>query len=366
MNIHFLVVKDLFRGGGIETYTREVGRRLAERGHSVTVYSTRGQQDGPADWNGMHIVWLPRVRPYWAEKTGGALEAACTEMFARHPDIIHLHSVAAGAMAPLLHFKGAPCVLQMHGIEWMRTRWGAFARSVLKKMEETSVASADAMTAVSQEQCEYFRDEYGKDCRYIPTAADVKEPASPRLISELGLHSHEYILFAARLVPEKGAHHLIRAFRHLAPECPLVIAGDGPEGSAYSQELRDLAAGDPHIRFTGHVQGRLLEELFSNAALFVQPSELEGLSIGLLEAMSYGLPCLASDIRANKEVIGNAGLTFRNKDVTDLERALSWSIGHDGDCRACGTKARQRVASLFSWNHVVDELEGLYGRAARD
>lgn len=363
MNIHFLVAKDLFRGGGIETYTREVGRRLVARGHAVTVYSTRGNDSGPAEWEGMRIAWLPRIRPYWAEKSSGAVAAACREMFGQRPDIIHLHSVAAGALAAILRFRGAPCILQMHGLEWMRTRWGGWARFVLKTMERMSVASADFMTAVSQEQCGYFKDQYEKDCQYIPTAADIKEPATPRLISDLGLRPHGYVLFAARLVPEKGAHHLIRAFRHLSPQYPLVIAGEAPARSSYRQELLSLADGDPKIRFAGHVSGRLLEELFSNAALFVQPSELEGLSIGLLEAMSYGLPCLASDIPANREVIGDAGLLFHNKDVNDLERVLRWSIGHEEADREYGAKARRRVQTLFSWNHVVDELEDLYEHA---
>jgi glycosyltransferase involved in cell wall biosynthesis len=363
MKVHFLVAKDLFRGGGIETYTREVGRRLAARGHDVTVYSTRGDDDCPNEWQGMRIVWLPRIKPYWAEKSSGALLAACKELVAERPDIIHLHSVAAGATAAILRLKRVPCILQMHGIEWMRTRWGGFARSVLKAMERVSVASTDAITAVSITQCEYFKNQYGRYCEYIPTAAAIKELMGPAQISDLGVRAHEYILFAARMVPEKGAHHLLRAFRRLSPQLSLVMAGEPPAPGQYQQELLDLAGGDPKITFAGHVRGRLLEELFSNAALFVQPSELEGCSIGLLEAMSYGIPCLASDIPENKEVIGEAGMLFHNKDVDDLERALNWSVGHPADGHELGVKARHRVQELFSWDHVVDQLENLYEHA---
>lgn len=363
MNIHFLVVKDLFRGGGIETYTREAGRRLAARGHAVTVYSTRGDDDCPDEWEGMRIVWLPRVKPYWAEKTGGAFLAACKELMAESPDIIHLHSVAAGATAALLRLKHVPCILQMHGIEWMRTRWGTVARGVLKAMERASVASSDAITAVSNTQCGYFKNNYDKYCEYIPTAADVKELAAPKLIFDLGVRPHEYILFAARMVPEKGAHYLIEAFRHLAPALSLVMAGEPPASTHYQQQLLDLAGGDPKLTFVGHVRGRLLQELFSNAALFVQPSEIEGLSIGLIEAMSYGIPCLASDIPENKEVIGDAGVLFHNKDVGDLERAIRWTLSHQADGAELGAKARRRVEALFSWDHVVDQLEQLYDHA---
>jgi glycosyltransferase involved in cell wall biosynthesis len=363
MNIHFLVVKDLFRGGGIETYTREVGRRLAARGHAVTVYSTRGDDVCPKEWEGVRIIWLPRVKPYWAEKSSAALVAACMELVANPPDVIHLHSVAAGATAAILRLKRVPCILQMHGIEWMRTRWGVVARSVLKLMEHVSVASTDAITAVSNSQCEYFKEQYGRYCEYIPTAADIKDVVGPSLISELGVRAHEYILFAARMVPEKGAHYLLRAFRHLSPGFSLVMAGEPPAAGHYQHELLDLADGDPKITFAGHVRGRLLQELFSNAALFVQPSELEGCSIGLLEAMSYGLPCLASDIPENKEVIGDAGLLFRNKDVDDLEQGLRWSVDHEAAGLELGAKARRRVQDLFSWDHVVNQLEDLYDHA---
>lgn len=363
MKIHFLVTKDLFRGGGIETYTREAARRLAARGHAVTVYSTRGDDDCPAEWQGVRIQWLPRVKPYWAEKSSGALVAACQALVSGAPDVLHFHSVAAGSTAALLKIKHAPCVLQMHGIEWLRTRWSALARGVLKGMERVSVACADAITAVSNSQCEYIQDQYGKYCAYIPTAANIKTMLEPRMIGDLGVRAHEYILFAARMVPEKGAHHLLRAFRHFSPALSLVMAGEPPAASHYQQELLNLADGNPKITFAGHVRGRLLDELYSNAALFVQPSELEGCSIGLLEAMSYGLPCLASDIPENIEVIGDAGLLFHNKDVDDLERGLRWSVEHAAQALQLGIQARHRVQELFSWDHVVDELEDLYDHA---
>jgi glycosyltransferase involved in cell wall biosynthesis len=164
------------------------------------------------------------------------------------------------------------------------------------------------------------------------------------------------------LVPEKGVHHLIQAFRRVATDCPLIIAGEAPAASGYEQELRRLAEGDTRIRFVGRVHGRLLEELFSNALLFAQPSELEGLSIGLIEAMSYGLPCLASDIPENVEVVSDCGILFRNRDVTDLESKLRWVLANLDTARALAAQGRQRVQEFFSWERVVDQLEAVYRR----
>ena len=310
----------------------------------------------------MRIIWLPRVKPHWAEKSCGAILAACKALQQETPDVIHLHSVVAGSLAPILRGKGAPCVVQMHGVEWMRTRWGLAARMLLKTMERASLVSADAITAVSKTQCEYFQRQYNKHCEYIPTAAESKAFAPAELISELGLQPGGYVLFAARLVAEKGAHHLIQAFRRLSTEITLVIAGEAPKAGGYEKDLIDLADGDARIKFIGRVQGRLLEELFSNAALFVQPSELEGLSIGLIEAMTYGTPCIASDIPENREVIGEEGLLFRNKDVDDLERVLDWALDNDAAVSELGIGGRRRVQRLFCWEHVVDQLEELYKR----
>jgi glycosyltransferase involved in cell wall biosynthesis len=363
MKIHFLLAKDLFRGGGIETYTREVGRRLAARGHEVKVYSTRGQGECVDEWMGMRIVWLPTVKPHWAEKSAGALLAGCKALREESPDVLHLHSVVAGSLAPLLRSKVAPCIVQMHGIEWLRTRWGSVAKGVLKTMERASLASADAITAVSQTQCEYFKSHYNLDCAYIPTAADIKSFASPELICNMGIQPRKYILFAARLVPEKGAHYLIEAFRRLSTEHTLVIAGEAASAT-YRQQLLDLAKGDDRIRFIGRAQGRLLEELFSNAALFAQPSELEGLSIGLIEAMSYGIPCLASDIPENREVVGNDAVLFRNKDVKDLEKQMNWALSNTAAITNLAQSGQLRVQKVFTWERVVDQLEALYKRVA--
>jgi glycosyltransferase involved in cell wall biosynthesis len=362
MNIHFLLTKDFFRGGGIETYTREVGQRLAARGHQVTVYSTRGEAECVDGWKGIRLIWLPSIKPHWVEKSAGALAAAFCALRQERPDVLHLHSVVAGSLAPLLRLKGAPCIVQMHGLEWQRNRWGRFAKGVLKAMERTSLASADALTAVSQTQCDYFLKHYRRDCEFIPTAADIKESADAKLICEMGIEPRKYVLFAARLVAEKGAHHLIKAFRRLQTEHALVIAGEAPANDAYYQELLELAKGDRRIRFIGRVQGRLLQELFSNASLFAQPSEIEGLSIGLIEGMSYGTPCLASDIPENLEVVGNAAVLFRNKDVDDLERQLNWALSNRAAISKLGVQGRLRVKNLFTWDRVVDQLEAMYQR----
>src|SRR5579863_6494059 len=250
MNIAFLIAKDLIQGGGgIEKYTREVGRRLVARGHRVITYSTLGGEPQPTTWEGIEIRWIPRFRPHWVEKLSGSLCAAARTMSDVRPDLFHLHSVAAGAMAPLLALRKVPCVLQMHGIEWQRSRWGFAGRNTLRLLEFISFSSASAVTAVSRSQCEFYQRRFHAPVTFIPTGTEVSERATASHLSRLRLEPGRYFFTAVRLVQEKGVHYLIPAFRRSGTNWQLVIAGGAGDDGTYLEMLRQLAGDDERIHF---------------------------------------------------------------------------------------------------------------------
>jgi glycosyltransferase involved in cell wall biosynthesis len=361
LKIAFLVVKNIARGGGIEKYTQELGRRLVERGHDVTVYSMGHYGEVAAEFMGMRVIRVPCIRKAALEKLS-ASAAAALFLFLSHwdYDIVHCHSVAAGAFAPLIRLKGFKCILQMHGIEWQRNRWSAAGKNILKLLEKVSLAGNHACTAVSTTQCDYYREHHGIHMRYIPTGAELKPHHEACEILKMGLEPGRYILFASRLVREKGAHYLLEAYRGLKTEYRLVIAGDAKGEELYRQELQALAADDPRIMFPGFVEGRALQELFSNAAVYVQPSEIEGLSIALLEAMSFGNCCLVSDIPENMEAIGNAGFSFHNKSVASLQNELIRLIELKELRESVRDAARSRVRNSYNWDRIADDFEEMY------
>ncbi|MGB0065380.1 MAG: glycosyltransferase family 4 protein [Terracidiphilus sp.] len=364
MNIAFLIAKDLFQGGGgIEKYTREVGRRLVARGHRVLVYSTRGTEPNCGTWEGIEIRWLPSLRPHWLEKLSGSFCAAAQAMWADVcPDLYHLHSVAAGAMAPLLGLRKVPCVLQMHGIEWQRSRWGFAGKNTLRLLESISFLSASAVTAVSRSQCEFYQRRYHSPITFIPTGTEAREPTPPSQLAGLGIEPGRYFFTAVRLVREKGIHYLIPAFRKCATGWKLVIAGAAGDDGSYLEMLRQLAGKDERILFLGHVREPLLGELYSHAGAYVQASEIEGMAISLLDAMSYGRCCIVSDIAENLDALGKAGLTFRSSDIDDLACQMHRAADLP-DCAALlGEAARTRALAHFSWDTVTAQLEGLYLR----
>jgi len=366
LKIAFLVVKSISKGGGIEKYTLELGSRLVDRGHEVTVYSMGHYGEVPRDFHGMRVVSIPCIKHSALEKISASASAAFSLLFSRdHYDVVHCHSVAAGAFAPVMRLRGIKCLLQMHGIEWQRNRWNAFGKNLLKLLERVSLAGNQAHTAVSNTQCDFFRENHRIDMRYIPTGAEIKPSHAAQEIQQMGLEPQRYVLFASRLVQEKGAQYLIPAFRQIETDLKLVIAGDAKGEEEYKKRLKALAGDDSRIIFPGFVEGRALQELFSNAAVYVQPSEIEGLSIALLEAMSYGNCCLVSDIPENREAIGEAGFTFKNKNIADLRDNLSALLDSPEMRESVSAKARERVQAEYNWDKIAADFEDMYLQLSR-
>jgi glycosyltransferase involved in cell wall biosynthesis len=360
VKIAFLVIKNIIRGGGIEKYTLELGSRLVQRGHDVTVYTMRHYGDVPEYYLGMRVVSVPSFAVPCLQKLSCSATAAIKSIWKKEYDIVHLHSFAPGAFAWLPRLRGAKCVLQLHSLEWKRKRWGIIGPPIVRILEKLALSQSHVFTAVSRTQCDFYRTHRRIDMQYIPTAADVKPKTEAREIYRLGLEPDKYILFACRLVPEKGAHYLVSAFRRLNTDMKLVIAGDAQGTDEYRKQLYVLAGGETRILFPGFVEGRLIEELFSHCYVYVQPSEVEGLSLSILEAMSYGNCCLVSDIPENLEAIGDAGFRFRSADVDDLADRLQWLIEHSEQVASVNAEAKERVRRHYSWQSISEQIEKLY------
>jgi glycosyltransferase involved in cell wall biosynthesis len=359
VNISFLVMKGLPFAGGIERYMEAVGPRLSARGHDVRVYSISYRTKVPSSYEGMKICTVPALRSKSLEKPSAALLASLRASF-DGADVVHVHAFGPSLFGILPRLAGKKVVIQGHGIEWQRSKWGVAGRTFLRFSEWASVHVPHALTVVSRTQKSYLRQRYGIDATFIPPGVTPVSAAPPDEIKKLGLKGGDYILFAARLEREKGLHYLIEAYRKLAPGMKLVVAGDNLLDDTYKREMHALAAGHPGIVFTGFATGRLLQELFSNCYLFVLPSELEGLPIAVLEAMSYGCACLVSDIPESLEAVDGRAVTFRSRDPRDLARQLSHLIDSPKQVKAIGRAARAHVTRSYDWDEVALDLEALY------
>ena len=328
MRIAYIAVKGIPIGGGIEKLTEEIGSRLVRKGHQVSVYSSRDYGTSDGEIKGMEIRTVPSINTKVLHKLSICFNAVRDVIVRNDVDLVHVHAVGPSLFSIFPRMKGIPTVVQTHGFEWKRDKWGFIGKTFFKFADFTAIYFPHKTTSVSKVQKIYYEKKFRRDIIYIPTGVNIVKKRNPRWIHDQGLEPGRYILFAARLVEEKGAHFLIEAFRPIKTDLKLVIAGDAAHSEKYKASLMHRAAGDKRIVFPGFVTGEPLEELFSNGYLFCLPSTLEGLPIALLEAMSYGNCCVTSDIPENIEALEQYGYTFRNRDSGDLRRVLTDLIVH--------------------------------------
>jgi glycosyltransferase involved in cell wall biosynthesis len=360
MKIAFIVLKGMPFGGGLEKYTEELGSRLAAKGHEIIVYAMRHYGVSDRVYRGMIIKTVPTLQTKSLEKLSASFVAAAFQFGEKNLDVVHFHAFGPAIFSFIPRVTGRKVVVQGHGLEWKRAKWGPVGRLFLKLSEYPSVRCADRVTVVSKVQQDYLKRKYGIESVCIPTGVNPPRHEQPDLIRKFGLSGGDYTLFVGRLVPEKGAHYLIQGFRSLKTDMKLVIAGDAPHEERYKSRLFDLAGSDGRIVFTGHVEGRLLRELFSNCCLFVLPSQVEGLATALLEAMSYGNCCLVSDIPENLEALNGHGYSFRNGDTDDLAFMLERVIEQPSEAGALKKEARDHVLKNYSWDAIATRFEDFY------
>ncbi len=336
--------------GGIERHVEELATRLVAAGREVDAYCRPHYTPPGATLDDVGLIRLPSLNTKHLDAITHVALCSGHSAFARY-DVVHYHALGPSSLAWVPRLAGKKTVVTVHGLDWQREKWGKAAAAFLHLCEWTAVHCADATIVVSRTLEDYFRKKGARRVHYIPNGNVLPGPASEAPIRRRGLAPEGYVLFVGRLVPEKGLHVLVRAHRQSVPEWPLVVAGGGHFTDDYVDACRREAADS--AQFLGPVYGEELASLQQHAALVVVPSSLGGLSIALLEAMSFGRPVLGSDIPENLEVIEGAGASFRTGDVEDLGRRLGELLTDPARRREMGARARERIGREYDWERVV-------------
>ena len=353
--------------GGIEKGVEMHAVRMAALGHSVTVYNRGGHNVFGKEYDGERRKAYKGVRIVTIPTMSGALCVPIYSFLATLHCIISRYDVvsyrASGScvMIPLAKLFGLRCVASLHGIDSQRDKWGKFARRYLRFGEKMAATKADACLVLSQNTRDYIRNKYGT--KAIIFANGITKPQlleACEIKKRFGLEKDGYYLSLGRIVPEKGLHYLIQAFRACKTGKKLVIAGGGEADSQYYSELKKMAEGDERILFTGYVKGRVIGELYSNAYVFLLPSNLEGMANALLEAMSYGNCCLVSDIPENVEVTGDSALTFKKGDIEDLKQKIQYLEDEQKEAAQYRGGAQQHVLDRYNWDLIVEQMLEIY------
>lgn len=357
------------REGGVEIVVEALATRMAAKGHAVTCYNRGGHHVSGAQFDtnltgeyaGIVLKTVPTFDKKGLAAVTSSFFAALCASFSR-AQVVHIHAEGPAFMCWLPKLFGKRVVVTVHGLDWQREKWKqGFGAKYIRAGEKMAVRFADHIIVLSRNVQQYFQDTYGRKTAYVPNGVTQPETIPASEISDrYGLRKDEYILFLGRLVPEKGVHYLIEAFSRVQTDKKLVIAGGASDSDDYVQRLKNMASADPRILFTGFVQGTLLQELYSNAYLYVLPSDVEGMPLSLLEAMSYGNCCLVSDISECTEVVENKAVAFKQGDIGDLRAKLQSLCDTPSQVGDYKKNAQAFICNKYNWDAITQQTLELY------
>lgn len=354
------------REGGVEIVVEELSTRLNKMGHEVHIYNRKGKETSEYIKNKERLekkgIKIKEIFTFSNRSLNAivyTIFATICALFGKY-DVIHFHAEGPCSVIWLPHLFRIRTIATIHGLDWQRSKWGGFASKYIKFGEKIAVKYADEIIVLSKNMQKYFKDEYNRHTVFIPNGVNIPEIVPAKLIKDKwGLNKDSYVLFLARLVPEKGLHYLIDAYKQIDTDKKLVIAGGSSHTDEYVEQIKNSIKDDDRIIMTGFVQGKELEELFSNCFLYCLPSDVEGMPISLLEALSYQKTCLVSDIKENKEVIKDSGFTFKRGNVNDLIKCLKKILR---DHKKVELEKIEEVLQSHNWDNITMETCKLYNK----
>lgn len=359
------------REGGIEVVVAELSTRMAAMGHNVTCLNRSGHhvsgqefdEEQLSEYNGVRLKKVWTLDKKGLAAMSSSVSAAFKTAFGKY-DVVHIHAEGPAFMCWLPKLFGKRVIVTIHGLDWARAKWGKFASWYIKKGERNAAKHADEIIVLSKGVQDYFLNTYKRETVFIPNGVSRPESReSDEIERRWGLTKDDYVLFLGRLVPEKGIHYLLEAWKGIFTNKKLVIVGGSSDTSDYTTRLRKLA-GD-NVIFTGFQQGRVLDELYSNAYVYVLPSDLEGMPLTLLEAMSYGNCCLVSSIEECTQVVGDHGVVFEKGNVDDLRKKLQELLDKPEMVKGFKDTAADYICSEYSWDDVTARTLELYRKQDR-
>lgn len=369
--------------GGIERHVEELSVRLAKQGHAVFAFARRWYSNnhcralarskkpaksGQYIYHGVNIIFAPTIHTKHLDAIIHSMTST-VKAIRMGVDVIHYHGVGPSLVAwiPRVFAPHIRVISTFHCIDRKHKKWGFFARLALRLGEWAACKFAHKTITVSDTLRQYCDEAYDTECAHIPNGVNVNAVKNFGKLKKFGLKANGYIGFFSRLVPHKNAHLLIAAWKNIIKKNPalvknlkLAIVGDSSFTDKYVSELRKMTRGEKSIVMTGYQSGEALCQLFAGAKIIVHPSESEGMSIAILEAMSYGKTVLASDIPENKEALGNCGFYSRRNSLNDLERKLTYLLKNPQILKLTGERAQNRVRDNFDWEKIVRQVGNIY------
>ncbi|MDB7947011.1 glycosyltransferase family 4 protein [Faecalitalea cylindroides] len=362
------------REGGIEIVVEELATRMAQLGHDVTCYNRKGkhvmdkniEENHLNEYKGVHIKPVFTIDKRGLSAMSASFFASIKAAFSK-ADVVHFHAEGPCATLWIPKLFGKRCIATIHGLDHQRAKWGKLASTYIMMGEKCAVKHADEIIVLSKGVQEYFKETYGRKTVFIPNGVNKPKIVGPNLIQEkFKLNKDDYILYLGRIVPEKGIHYLIEAYNQIKTDKKLVIAGGSSDTDEYFEKLKEMAKNNKNIIFTGFVQGQILDELYSNAYIYCLPSDLEGMPLSLLEAMSYGNCCLVSDIEECTSVIEDKAHIFNKSDIQSLKDKIQELLDKPKLVQGYKSESTYYICNKYNWDNIVNQTLILYKEKKND
>jgi glycosyltransferase involved in cell wall biosynthesis len=344
-------------GAGADKFALELLPRLAKRGHKVVAYNRvyPGQESvSVTTFEGVEVRSFKTVARSGFDTLLHSAKATLDIIRHDRADVIHIQNGGNSIFAALLRLAGKRTYVSQDGLDWQREKWPWYAKTYLRLMVAITARVNNEVICDNVFVRDYFEKRFRRKYAFIPFGADVEYDAGNEdVLARYGLESGEYLLFVGRFIPDKGLQYLIPAFERTQATKKLVLVGGSPNPSEFENNLRSTK--DPRIVFPGFVYGADTHALMRHCYAYVQPSDVEGLSPVILESSFLGAPVICSDIEQNRYILGETGIYFARGDTDDLRRVLEDALGDPAELRKRAASQRERIASQFSWDSVVDD-----------
>lgn len=344
---------------GFETCVEQLGARLVERGHQVTVYarSHHIKYDQPT-YRGMRLVKLPTIANKYLDTIIHSFLSSVHGL-GQHYDVV-LYFIAGNSLVTWIpRLGGQKSIINVDGLDWKRAKWPLFAKRYIRFAERMAGLLANAVVTDSRVVQRYYQDVYHIPTTYIAYGAELPHRAPGPTLAQYGLKPREYVLFVGRLVPENCAHHLVEAWKQLDTDMKCVIVGDAAYAEDYKAKLH--ATPDPRVIFTGYVFGEGYWELASNAYTYTLTSGVGGTHPALVEAMSFGNCVVVHNTAENLETVGDAALSYDGQIGADsLREVLQYLLDHPEVVVTYRKKAAAHAQQHYSWDAITDAYETLF------
>lgn len=359
MKIIFIGCRDIKILGGIESYMVNITKELVNMGHEPIIYC-ESDRNSIEMHNGVRVIHMKGFKSMVICKPWVSLKATIRTLFKeKDVSIIHYNAWPPSLWSFIPRMFGVKSLMQGHGLEWQRSKYSPIQKKIMKFMEMVTAHTNQHLIMCSEGQTKYFKEIYNKNATTISTAVNLP-PANgtneKETLEKFGLEKKKYFLFMARLVQEKNPDYLIDGFNKCKNgDMKLVIAGSNDANPVYVKKLHKMAEGNKNIVFTGAVYGYEKDAIIRNAYTFCIPSTIEGLSIGLLEALSYKLPVIASDIDANRELLDDDAVWVRYENAEDISKAIEFCICNKETIDKFIDLNYKKVVDNYTWNKVANK-----------